>query len=117
MGAGAPIVQWIEQLRPKEWIPVRLGVGAQNAILICMNPEEKKLLQEVVDLSHENNKMLHKMQRAAIWATAFRIFYWLLIIGASVGAFYFFQPYIDDMKALYSGLKETGSGIGSYFNF
>ncbi len=39
--------------------------------------------------------------------TAFRFMYWFVIIGTAVGLFYYFQPYIDNVVSIYSGLSDT----------
>lgn len=70
-----------------------------------MDFEIKRLVEKVLEVSEENNKILRGIQRANRWAIAFRIFYWLIIIGLSVGAFYFIQPYIDQLMEVYGGLR------------
>ena len=67
-----------------------------------MTPEERKLLEKTLQLTVENNFILHKQQRAATWSTAFRVVYWVFIIGASLGAYYLVQPYVEQVKGLYS---------------
>lgn len=73
-----------------------------------MNPDEKKLLERTLQLSVENNLMLHKIQRGLRWARAVRVVYWLGIVAVSLGAYYLVQPYVDQIKGLYSGF---GGGI------
>ncbi len=75
-----------------------------------MNPEDKKLLQEVHDLSKENNKILHGIRRSNRWSSIFRAIYWIIIIGVSIGAFVFLQPYITSALKAY---KDIQSGINS----
>ncbi len=75
-----------------------------------MNPDERKLLEKTLQLTVENNLILHKQQRAARWSTAFRVVYWVFIIGASLGAYYLIQPYVDQIKGLYS---EVRGGTGA----
>ncbi|KKP86977.1 MAG: hypothetical protein UR90_C0016G0014 [Parcubacteria group bacterium GW2011_GWC1_35_8] len=72
-----------------------------------MSPEEKRLLERSVSLGEENNKMLHSMRRSARWASFFRAIYWILIIGSAVGAYYFIQPYVDQMVNVYSGAQSN----------
>ena len=76
-----------------------------------MNPEEKRLLQDTYDLAQENNKMLRKMVRIARLAQIARIFYWTIIIGGAVGAFYYLQPYLDRLLSIYSGISDTASQL------
>ncbi|MES3032072.1 MAG: hypothetical protein V4699_02400 [Patescibacteria group bacterium] len=77
-----------------------------------MSPEERELLNKCVSLTEDNNKMLLSIKRGMRWASITRAVYWLFIIGASVGAFYFLQPYIDQLKGVYSGASDVLSSFG-----
>ena len=68
-----------------------------------MDPEIKRLIQENLRLSQENNLMLIKVRNYLKWAQITKAFYWLLIIGISVGAFYFIKPYFGSLLNIYSG--------------
>ncbi len=68
-----------------------------------MNPEEKSMLQEALELSRENNKILRQMRRISRIGGIVKILYWTLIIGLSFGAYYFIQPYVDAMKEVTGG--------------
>ncbi|MFA5773351.1 MAG: hypothetical protein WC908_01600 [Candidatus Paceibacterota bacterium] len=68
-----------------------------------MEEETKKLLEENLRLSKENNKILLKLYKIQRWAQITRIFYWFLIIGVSVGAFYFIKPYLGNLLNVYTG--------------
>ena len=94
-----------------------------------MDMETKSALEENLELSRENNKMLKKIISSQRWARTFRIFYWLIIIGASVGAYYYVQPYVEQIlggyQSLISGVdtiqKTTqslpdASSLSSFFN-
>ena len=70
-----------------------------------MTPEERKLLERTLQLSAENNLILHQQQRSAKWSFVFRTVYWVFIIGASLGAYYLIQPYVDQIKGLYSQVR------------
>lgn len=77
---------------------------------VFMTPEERKLLEKTLQLTLENNLILHKQQRAARWSRMFHVVYWMGIIGASLGAYYLIQPYVDQIKELYS---EVRGGAGA----
>ena len=70
-----------------------------------MDPESRKLLENTFQLAKENNRMLHKIRsvqkRAALWSFL-RL---LLIIGISVGAFYYIQPYTDKIANVYKVIQ------------
>jgi len=65
-----------------------------------MDPEDKRIIRENLELAKENQEMLKKMRRGQFIGNIARIFYWVIIIGASFGAYYFIQPYIDMYKNL-----------------
>lgn len=71
-----------------------------------MDPESKKLLEETFRLAQDNNDMLRSMKRSVFWSRVMRIIYWVFIIGSAVGAFYLLQPYIDQLKEVYSGASD-----------
>lgn len=68
-----------------------------------MDAEVKKLLEENLRLNKENNKLLIKLRNYQKWAQITRAFYWVLIIGVSVGAFYFIKPYFGNLLNIYTG--------------
>ncbi len=68
-----------------------------------MDPEIKHLLEENLRLSQENNLLLAKVQTYLKWAQITKALYWLLIIGISVGAFYYTKPYLGNLLNIYSG--------------
>jgi len=78
-----------------------------------MDPESKKFLEETYLLEEENNKMLHSMKRSMLWSRVMSILYWVLIVGISVGAFYFIQPYLDQAMNMYNSAKSNFEGVGS----
>ena len=89
-----------------------------------MSPEERQLLIQTHRLAEESNALLRKMHRAAIWSTIFRVLYWAVIIGLSVGAYYLVQPYVDQLQKVYSGFeadvsaaKDIGSQFGDFSKF
>jgi hypothetical protein len=69
-----------------------------------MDPESKKLLEETLHLEQDNNKILRSMKRSMFWARIMNIIYWLIIIGISVGAFYFIEPYLNKIIGLYNSI-------------
>ncbi len=71
-----------------------------------MDPESKRLLEETLELTQENNKMLHKVRSIQQWTTFWSLFKVFLIIGIALGSFYFLQPYIDQLISVYSGAMD-----------
>jgi hypothetical protein len=77
-----------------------------------MDPESKKLLEETLELEQENNEILHSMKRSMTWARVMSVVYWLIIIGISIGAFYFIQPYIDQVVKTYGSFSNLIRNLG-----
>ncbi len=78
-----------------------------------MTPEERDLLKRCVELSEENNDILHSMRRSMRLARIMSIMYWVVIIGSAVGAFYLIQPYLESLTGIYGGVNDTVGGLGS----
>ena len=75
-----------------------------------MNPDEKQMLRDIAEQVAENNKILRKLRSKARWGTVIHALYWIVIIGLSVGSYYFIQPYMDQLLKVYSGL---GADVGT----
>jgi hypothetical protein len=82
--------------------------------MASMDPQSKKLLEETLALTQENNNMLHTMRRSQFWANVTRYIYWIFIIGSAVGAYYYVKPYVDP---LVDGFKSSMETINSIRNF
>ena len=80
-----------------------------------MNPDEQKMLREALSLSRENNEILKKLYRSTMWGRVFRILYWLVLIGVTVGSLYLIQPYIDQLQGIYSQVSETQDQFSNFF--
>jgi hypothetical protein len=85
-----------------------------------MSPEEKELLHRSIALAEENNDILRSIQRSMRLSRLMSVLYWVVIIGASIGAFYFIQPYLRATMDLYGGAKDQinqlNGGVGSIFD-
>jgi F0F1-type ATP synthase beta subunit len=83
-----------------------------------MNIEEKfeAEISELRELAQENNKILHKLNRHMRIGFYMRILYWVLIIGATIGAFVFLKPFVDSITNIYSGTfgVEPASEYGTF---
>lgn len=81
-----------------------------------MTPEEKSLLERTYKLAEENNSILRGIRRVNRWGIAFKTFYWVIIIGAAFGAFYFLQPYIESSLKLVDQAQESIKTINGAVN-
>ena len=82
-----------------------------------MDPESKRLLENNLELSQENNKMLHKVRRVQQWEAFWRWLKLLAIIGIALGSFYYIQPYVDKLVNLYNsvaGVEQKVNDPGSF---
>ncbi len=79
-----------------------------------MPPEEKELLNKSVELGEENNKMLRDMRRSQRISRIISIVYWVFIIGSAVGAYYFIQPYVDQLSSMYGGAKSNFDSVNNF---
>lgn len=76
-----------------------------------MTPEEKELLNKVSQTVEENNTILHGIRRSMRLASVMRWVYWIIIIGASVGAFWLIQPYLN---AIGGGTTSVSGALQQY---
>ncbi|MEK7185125.1 MAG: hypothetical protein AAB726_00705 [Patescibacteria group bacterium] len=76
-----------------------------------MDPKDRELLEKTFDLAEENNHLLRSMRRSMRFSQAFRVVYWLVIIGLSVGAYYVIQPYVDQLMGVYGSFSNDYSNI------
>lgn len=59
------------------------------------------LIKRVAELTEENNKMLHRMQRARRWSQFFTILRWLVVVALTLGAYYYIQPWLESWQQFY----------------
>ncbi len=76
-----------------------------SAILNVMSPEEKSLLERTYKMTEENNIILKSIRRSARVGTVMRILYWIVILGLSYGAYYFIQPYLQNVMGMYDKVQ------------
>ncbi len=62
-------------------------------------------IKRIRELTEENNQILRKMRRSQKIASAMRTLYWLIIIGITIGAFYYLQPYLESMLGVVESFK------------
>jgi len=71
-----------------------------------MDLDDRKL-DELLEITHENNKILRSMRRAQRWSSFFTFVYWAIILGSIFGVYYYFQPTIQK----YMKTFQTSMGI------
>lgn len=61
-------------------------------------------IDELLKLTRENNKILRGMRASQRWSSVLSTFYYILIIGSFVGAYYYLQPVIDSLMGSYQNI-------------
>jgi hypothetical protein len=78
-----------------------------------MEPEEREMLKKTLELAQENNKMLYSIRRGMFWSRIMNIVYWIIIIGAAFGVYYYIAPYIDSAVGAYGNVKVDLKNFGN----
>ena len=52
-------------------------------------------IDELLELTKENNKILHGMRRTQRFSSFLTLVYWAVILGSIFGTYYYFQPTIQ----------------------
>ncbi len=74
-----------------------------------MTPEEHRILVETREMVEENNKILKRIQLSNRAGLVFKVIYWVVILGASFGAYYLIQPYVDMLKGSLGGISDSAT--------
>ena len=91
-----------------------------NDPVVSAAEEIKELLRQNQALIKENNEMLHKMRRSAMWATIFRVVWFCFIIGVPLALYYFFlEPNLTTLERAWGVIESSAqdvTGIKHFFN-
>ncbi len=69
-------------------------------------------LKEVEDKVEQSNHMLQSIQRRAKLTLLFSSLKWFVIIGLSLGTFYYTKPYLEQLMDTYKQVSNLGSFFG-----
>ncbi|MBU1557455.1 hypothetical protein KKC45_00640 [Patescibacteria group bacterium] len=72
-----------------------------------MDLQEKELIEETLEISKENNKMLKKIWRDVKYKRFITLIYWIAVIGITLGAYYYIQPIIQGVGAGYGNFTDV----------
>ncbi len=72
-----------------------------------MDPLIDARLKGIEEKLETNYQLLVKIRRVQKHGQWFKIFYWVLIILATFGAFYYIQPYLSSVLEAYTGMQNT----------
>jgi hypothetical protein len=76
-----------------------------------MDADIRKLLEKNLATSQESLKILKKMHRATVVARVFKVLYWLMIMGITVGAYIYLKPYIIKLQEMIQRVSELQQNI------
>ena len=68
-----------------------------------MDEQERKMLEEALELSRDNNVMLRKLVHAQRMASFWKLVYWTIIILAILVSYYWLESYISPLVTFFSG--------------
>ena len=90
------------------------GKTRNNKFLVYKTTNQlKNMVSESLTLARENNKMLKKVRSTQKWANYSRIFYWILIIGISIGGYYLSKSFFNNAISSYT---TSSSNINDIIN-
>ncbi len=74
-------------------------------IVVIMELDSQKM-DELLELTRENNKILRSMRRTQRVSSFFTFVYWMVILGSILGTYYYFQPTIQKyMKTMQTSVN------------
>ena len=68
-------------------------------------------LDEIKEMMVENNKMVRRLHNAYRISYAVSIIKWVIIIGFTLGTFYYIQPYLENILKLYGSINSLTGGV------
>lgn len=76
-----------------------------------MNEIDPKMLRELHRLTKENNTMLHKLHRDAKRSRMWRTLRIIVTLALLFGAYYFVQPFIQNLTNAYTSIQQSFEDI------
>jgi hypothetical protein len=75
--------------------------------------ELKEKITELTELVEESHRMIKNLYQRARLATVVVFIKWFVIIGLTVGSFYFIGPLLSNLAGIYGGVGNVGSILGN----
>ena len=79
-----------------------------------MDPNIEARLKSIEEKLDKTYNLVFKVRRVQKHSQMFRIFYWTVIILATLGAFYYIQPYLNQLLETYTGIQTTQEKLQQY---
>ena len=71
-----------------------------------MDPEARRMMQENLELSRDNNRLLRKLRRAAVIDRFIQIIWWAFLIGVPIYLYFtILEPRIDQLNLAYQNIQ------------
>lgn len=90
------------------------GAASSKAVAAADIAELSEKIEKLTALAEENHHMIKNLYQRARMATVFIFIKWFIIIGLTIGSFYFIQPFINTLVSIYGGT--TGGSGSDLFN-
>lgn len=76
-------------------------------------------LEEILQITKDTNRMVHKMRRSQLWGRVFTVVIWIVVVFGPLVAYYFYfqqyvQPYIQKVNQFESQLQTATAQTQSY---
>ena len=73
--------------------------------------QEGDTLQEILELTKENNKILRSLRSAGRWDRFKRTVYLIILAGLAIFGYYYIQPYIETISDAYVQIQGSMQDI------
>jgi hypothetical protein len=73
---------------------------------MSMDEEERKMLERVLAISEQTNRVVRRMRHEELLMRFFHVFYWIVILGIAYLGYYFIKPYLGNVDLLLQNLDK-----------
>ena len=95
-------------------IPAESTENYVKMILTMESNDPNKLerkIEEILEVQKINSEKIDKIYKYQKWQIIYKTIYWIFIIGAALGAYYFLKPGIDSIKTEITNFKDIFNTI------
>ena len=100
------------------WVQFLPG-GLKNDILLCMHIRDltnEEKLDAIYEMTKENHEILKTIRKQNYFSTAFRVLYWMLVIGFIGGAYFYVRPFVGMLTGNASKIEEMVTKLDQFKN-
>jgi hypothetical protein len=77
-----------------------------------MAENEFDRMNELLELTRENNRILRSMHRKQVLGQIATFLYWLVILGVAGWSYYYFKPYMEQYMDMYQNITKSLQSVG-----